>query len=197
MAGADNIYLGRGTVWVAPVGTAFPAVDETPAAAWFQIGTDGSKSYSEDGITLRRNVSVERIRTLGTTMVRKAAITEADFEVEFSVVDMAPDQVLLAMGGDEADVTNVPSAVGVPGTDTIVVPTSPTPVQRAVLVRLDGSPAGPSFLTQVQIQVAIQTGGGEATMSKGNAMMFQHIWTALEPASGEAVEIVYYQEEAG
>jgi hypothetical protein len=191
MAGADNIYVGSGTVWVAPVGTAFPLVSDVPAAAWFRIGTDGDKSYSEDGITVRRTVSVTEIGALGTTLKRKAVISEAGWDVEFSVQDMAPAHVLLALGGLETDVTTVAAASSIPGTDTIVVPTSPVPIRKAVMVRINGSPAGPEFVTQFEIQDAMQAGGGEATLSKNGAMMFQHLWKALEPASGDPVRIVY------
>lgn len=194
MAGADNLYMGIATVYVAPVGTAFPAVDDAEAAfdaAWFRIGTDGAKSYAEDGVTVRRNVTSEDVRTLGTTLIRKTAITEAGFEVEFNVLDMDPAQVMLAWGGDETDVTDVVPGAGVPGTSTIVVPTSPTPVRRAVLVRYPMSPEGVEFNTDVHIQDATQVGGGEATIAKGGAMQWQHLWKVLEPASGNAIEVVY------
>lgn len=192
MAGADSIFLGGATVYLAPVGTDFPITDvaTAPAAEWYKVGTLGDKQYSEDGVTFRRNVSVTDVYGLGGTMILKSAISQAGAEVEFSVFDMDPAQMLVAMGGLETNVTETTAGSGIPGTTEFVVPTSPTPILKAVLVRYPMSSFGPQWVTDIRIQVAMQAGGGEATISKSGAMMFQHIWKALEPASGDAVVVV-------
>lgn len=40
------------TVYFAPVGTAFPAVDALPAVDWVLVGTTGPLNYDEDGVTI-------------------------------------------------------------------------------------------------------------------------------------------------
>ena len=46
------------TLWVAPVGTAFPDVDTAPDGSWTKVGTSGDLNYTEDGVTVTHSQSV-------------------------------------------------------------------------------------------------------------------------------------------
>jgi hypothetical protein len=59
-----------------------------PAGAWITLGVNGNKSYSEDGVTVRHPQSINRIRPAGSTGPIKAARTDEDFEVGFTLWDL-------------------------------------------------------------------------------------------------------------
>lgn len=192
---ADEINLGPAEVYIAPVGEAFPAVNATPAGNWVLIGTQGSRNYTEDGVIVRRPVEHERIGALGTTLTRKVGITSAGFEVEFAVMDMNPEELLAAMGGETTDITDTAAGAGTAGHQSFPVPTDPVPVERAMLVRWNRSPfAATGFKSQIEIKVATQVGQMEGTFSKSQPFAPRHQWIALEPDSGDAV--VFRQQDA-
>lgn len=190
MAAGDEVVVSPANVYAAPEGTAFPATPAVaPAAAWLLIGALGNKNYTEDGVIIRAPKAAEMIRAAGTTLVRKVAITETSFEIEFDVMDMTAAQMLLAFGADPTSLVDTPAAAGVAGFVTFSMPTSPIPIKRAILVRAM-SPYGAEFFQDIQIQAAMQNGNIEGPLTKGAAFAAKHIWTAIEPASGEAVTFV-------
>lgn len=185
----NEIIVGPAEVYIAPVGTAFPAVTaERPAvlaAGWTLIGTAGSRNYSEDGVILRQNRTINPIRVLGSIAPRKQVISEQTFEVEFNVVDLSPEAIALGYGADVADI------VESGGNTSFSIPTSPVPLTFAILVRVEGqSPLVDGGNTQWQIYQAVQGGSGEGTFSKTAAFAQGHLWSAIENSDGEFVDYV-------
>lgn len=88
MEPSSIVIGGPDVVYRAAVGTAFPALGDAPAVGWSLLGENGNKSYSDDGVTVRHPQSVNRIRPAGSTGPIKAARTEEDFEVEFTLWDL-------------------------------------------------------------------------------------------------------------
>lgn len=88
MEPSSIVIGGPEVVYRAPVGTAYPALGAAPGAGWTQLGVNGNKSYGEDGVTVRHPQSVNRIRPAGSTGPIKAARTEEDLEIEFTLWDM-------------------------------------------------------------------------------------------------------------
>lgn len=78
MEPSSIVIGGPEVVYRAPVGTAFPAIGVAPAGEWTQLGVNGNKSYSDEGVTIRHPQSVNRIRPAGSTGPIKAARTEED-----------------------------------------------------------------------------------------------------------------------
>lgn len=179
-----EIVIGPAEVYVAPVGEAFPDIDEAPAGNWLLVGLAGADNYSEDGVIIRRQVSNTLVRPLGSTVPVKAAITETGFEVEFTVMDLSPEAMQLAFGGDEDDITSTVASSGVAGNDVFDIVTDPVPIHKAVLVRCNQSSFGNGFNTQFEVFSAFQTGSAEGTFSKSDPFMQTHIWTAIKTASG-------------
>src|SRR5688572_18762884 len=108
MEPSSIVIGGPEVVYRAPVGTAFPALGAAPGVGWTRLGTNGNKSYSNDGVVVRHPQSVNRIRPAGSTGPIKAARTEEDFEVEFTLWDMTLEMLAAALhqgavtdGGDE------------------------------------------------------------------------------------------------
>ena len=88
MEPSSVVIGGPEVVYRAPVGTAFPALTAAPSGSWTRLGINGNKSYSDEGVTVRHPQSVNRIRPAGSTGPIKAARTEEDFEVEFTLWDL-------------------------------------------------------------------------------------------------------------
>lgn len=190
MPAPNEIIVGPAEVYVAPVGTSFPAVNAAPSAPWMLVGAAGSKNYAESGVILRRPVTVNQIRMLGSTAPRKQVVSETSFEVEFNVADLSPEMMMLGYGG-------LPQDIAVAGAQQkIVLPTSPVPNSFAVLVRVEGqSPLLDGGNCQWEIYNAIQAGNGQGTFTKTAAFEQGHMWNAFEDSNGNFVNFV--AEDAG
>jgi hypothetical protein len=97
MEPASIVIGGPEVVYRAPVGTAFPALTAAPGVAWVQVGVNGNRSYGDDGVTVRHPQSINRIRPAGSTGPIKAARTEEDFEIEFTLWDLTLEAYALAL----------------------------------------------------------------------------------------------------
>lgn len=97
MEPSSIVIGGPEVVYRAPVGTAFPALGVAPAGPWAQLGVNGNKSYSDEGVTIRHSQSVNRIRPAGSTGPIKAARTEEDLEIEFTLWDLTLEQYAAAL----------------------------------------------------------------------------------------------------
>lgn len=143
------------TVWVAPVGTAFPLVSAAPAAAWFKLGTSGDKNYDDDGVTVTHEQSLEVFRGAGSTTPRKTWRTEEDIIFGFTLVDISAAQYAKIL--DQAAVTTTAAAAGVPGTDRFSLTQGVDVSQYALLAR-GKSPANEALVAQYQVPRCYQAG---------------------------------------
>lgn len=196
MTAPFEIIVGPAEVYLAPVGTTFPDVDEAPSGAWDLVGTLGSENYSEAGVLVRFPRTMVDIRVLGSTTPRKHVITETGFEVEFEVIDATAEQLVLGYGVDPDDITDTAAGVGTPGDRAFDLPTSPIPFQRAVLVRVNQSPYMADGKTQFEIPAANQGGNADGGFMKGDPFQIKHIWSAVK-TSGPFVTIRAQDAAAG
>jgi len=173
--------FGPAEFWIAPVGSTFPEIDETPAAPWIKIGVAGSKDVTEDGITVKGAVADARFRGLAGVTIRKMSLVSRDFEVSFKQADLSPEALVAAFGAAAAIDENT-----VAGTNYkhMALPTSPTPYARAGILRCDQSSEGDGFVTQYNIFCANQVGGGDSKFSKTVPFDMQQTWVAVEIAAG-------------
>lgn len=155
------------TVWRAPVGTAFPAIDAAPGAGWTKIGTSGFRNYSDEGVTISHQQTIELVRGLSTGPV-KAFRTEESLAVRFTLWDMLLEQYQVALN-DNA-VTTTAAGAGTAGIKEIQLYRGVTVATMALLVRGDGvSPEGDGFNSQYQIPLCFQNGSPEPVYTKGVA----------------------------
>src|SRR3546814_4738671 len=56
-----EILAGPLTIWLSPVGTAFPLIDAEPGAEWKLMGTRGTRNMSNDGVTVQLNQTVNDV----------------------------------------------------------------------------------------------------------------------------------------
>lgn len=191
MAPPNEIIVGPAEVYVKrnTGGLTFPDVTADRAAilaaGWTLVGTAGSLNYAERGVILRMNRTVNPINVLGSLVPRKQIVSAFTFEVEFNVVDLTPEAMALAYGTDPDDIGSLNGGVG------FAINTDPTPLQFAVLVRVEGqSPEVDGGNAQWQIYNAIQGGNAEGTFSKTEAFGAGHTWNAFQDSNGNFVEYV-------
>jgi hypothetical protein len=160
------------TLWLAPTGTAFPAIDEAPGGSWTKIGTSGDRNYIEDGVTVQHAETVAKFRSAGSTGVRKLFRTEEDLVITVTLADLTLEQYKQALNGN-----TVTDSVGDP--KKIGLSKGMTVTQYALLVR-GPSPYGDDFNLQYEVPVVGQTGSQEVTFRKGEPAALQLEFTAVE-----------------
>ena len=74
-----------------PLGEAFPDVDTTPGSTWTLLGLNGNKNQEEAGVTVEHPQTINLIRTAGGPGPVKAARTEEDLIVTFTLLDLRPE----------------------------------------------------------------------------------------------------------
>lgn len=153
------------TLYVAAVGTAFPAVDAAPGVGWTKVGTSGPLNYDRaEGVTVEHRQSTSPWRSAGDTGSRKNFPTEEDLIVRLKLVDLTPDQYALALNHNA--ITTVAAGVGVAGTKAIGLSRGSQIVSKALLIRGDVSPIGDQLAMQYEIPIAQQIGSPQVALSK-------------------------------
>lgn len=167
------------TLWVAAVGVAFPVIDEEPGASWTKVGTSGDLNYTEDGVTVTHNQSVEMWRALGSTGPRKAFRSEEELHVSLVLADLTLEQYSLALNHNS--VTTEPPDAGVAGYKKVGLSRGAEVPQRALLVRGAGASAyGSGWAAQYEVPVAVQIGEPEVVFTKGEPAGLALEYMALE-----------------
>lgn len=170
-----EIVNGPLSVYWAPVGEAFPAVSAAPVGNWLLIGSSGAHNYSEDGVTVSTEKSVELFRALASPYPRKSFITEADVMVTIQMADLTLAQIRLALN---QNVVTTASPI-----EHIQLDVGLDVNEIALLVR--GTGKSPSFVggnLQYELPRVIEENSQEYSFVKG------------EPAMAEMVFRVIYDE---
>lgn len=153
------------TLYVAPTGTAFPDVDETPVGDWVKVGTSGALNYDRgEGVTIEHRQSTSPWRSSGDTGVRKNFRTEEDLIVRLKLVDITLEQYALALNHNS--VTDTAAGAGTPGSRKIGLSRGSDIVTKALLIRGEVSPYGESFNCQYEIPLAQQIGSPTVSLSR-------------------------------
>ncbi len=196
-----EVIAAPGTVYLAPVGTAFPDVDTTPVAPWVKVGTTGDRNYNEDGIKVRHSETVELWRSAGSTGARKAFRTAEALRVSLVLADLSLEEYAVALNHNT--VTDTPAGAGTPGTKKVGLSRGLDVTQKALLLRINASPEGDDWNMQYEIPVAVQVAEPEVVFIKGpNPAALALEWEALEdPLAATADErfgrLVVQDDDAG
>lgn len=174
------------TIWVAPVGTAFPDPGAEPAAEWKRLGASGDKSYTDDGVTLALSQSIETFTGAGGTLPRKAFRTEEGVVVGVNVADVRMDVLKLALNDNEDT-----EALGVV---TMSLHRGTTVATHALLAR-GVSPEDPTKGAFFQVPLCYVDGEPEIVWNKGEPASVELDFTALEP--DDLTDFLWGYEKAG
>jgi len=181
-----EIVVAPFSVYWAPVGEAFPDVDEAPAGNWTLIGTSGSRNYAEEGVTVVHEQTVELFRGSGATGPVKAARTEEGLMVRLTLWDMKLEQYRLALNSNAVSTTAAGS--GTPGFKEIDLYRGFDVALMALLVRGDVSPEGDGFKTQYEVPLCFPSGSPEVVFSKRAPAGLALEFTALEDPDAVSVD---------
>lgn len=154
------------TLYWAPVGTAFPTLDQDPTSvSWTKIGTSGPLNYDRgEGVTVEHRQSTSPWRSAGDTGVRKNFRTEEDQVVKLKLVDITLEQYAIALNHNT--VTDTPAGVGTPGYRKIGLSRGSDIATRALLVRGDVSAYLETGVSQYEIPLAQEIGNPTVSLSK-------------------------------
>ncbi|QXN67996.1 major tail protein [Microcystis phage Mwe-Yong1] len=166
------------TLYLAPVGTAFPVITAAPSGSWTKVGTSGDRNYSEDGVTVAHSQAFGQARPVGATGPVKAWRTEEDLMVSLTLWDMTLEQYAVALNGN--DVAATAAGVGTAGFKKINLYQGGEVELMSLLVRGDVSPYGASYKSQYEIPVCYQSGSPEPAFSKNGPAGLALQFTALE-----------------
>jgi hypothetical protein len=175
MAAPFEVIAAPLTVWVAPVGTAKPAVNATPAGAWVKLGTSGNKNYSTKGVVVTHNQTIVKWRPAGGTGHRKAWRTEEFISVELELVDLTAEQMAQIL--NSVTVTTAGNAKSIPlqmGAN----------VAQVALLAKGLSPINDTFAAQYFVPIAIQNDSpAPAYAGEGAPAMIAAKFDSLEDSS--------------
>lgn len=128
-----EIIMGPMELFTAPVGTAFPDVDEAPSVTWVKLGTSGKQNYKEDGVTITIAQTLAHFRGLGSTLPIKSIRSEEDITVSVILADLSLEQLRLALNSNA--ITTTAAGSGTPGDKAVELYRGPDVTQMALLAR--------------------------------------------------------------
>jgi len=153
------------TLWLADVGTAFPAINVAPGANWTKIGTNGDRSYEAGGVTVRHSKSYDKVRTAGASGPVKAFLQEEDLMFSLTLLDLTLEQYQLALNGNT--ITTVAPSAGQPGTKKIGLSESVGRTKEYALLARGLSPYNETLAMQFCVPRCFQSGAPEVVFRKG------------------------------
>ena len=173
-----EILIAQFKMYIAPVGEAYPAIEDAPAGNWTLVGEHGASSYDESGVVINHEQSTNAIRTYGATGPRKIVRTSEDLRVTLNLVDLTLEEYTRII--DDVAPTETTAGGGAAGWKEIKTLRGLTPYEVALLIRADQSPYGNSWNTQYQIPRAVQVASTTLTFVKGDAPVLQVEFQAVE-----------------
>lgn len=177
MSAPYEIIAAPLTVYLAPVGTAFPLVNAAPSGSWLKLGTNGNKNYDEPGVTVTHSQTIGTFTPAGGTAPRKAFRTAEAQLVEFSLADLTIEQYAKLL--NDATVT---TTVGPPATKDINLLQGLTVTTFALLAR-GISPIADTLPAQYQVPIVYQDESPKPVFSKGGVAMLACRFAALDDLS--------------
>ena len=164
-------------VYHAPVGEAFPAIEDTPVGNWSQIGSSGDLNYTEDGVIVVPSQTIETFTPVGSTAPVKAFRTQEGMAIRFTVADLTLEEWNLILNSNV--VTDTAAGGGNAGFRDVDLFMGASVTQFAILARGLFSPYGDNWNCQFQIPVMYQSGANEQTFRKGTPVGLGFEFTAL------------------
>jgi hypothetical protein len=174
------------TLWVAPLGTAFPLINAAPAVAWTRLGTNGDRSYENGGITVSHSKTYSKVRTAGASGPVKAFLDEEDLMFRVTLLDLTLEQYANALNGNT--VTTVAPAVGVQGTKRIGLSEDVGVTREYALLARGLSPYNELLSLQYEIPRCFQSGAPEVVFRKGSPAGLALTYEALENLSAATAQ---------
>lgn len=182
MAEPVEIIAAPLELYTAPVGTAFPDIDEAPGAGWEIVGASGKLNISDNGVTVNHEQDFSEFTPAGATTPRKVWRTKEALTISAELADVS--SALYARLLNDATVTTVAAAAGVAGNKSLELFQGDQVETFAVLAR-GISPADPLMFAQYEVPRSYQAAGAKVTFNKGEPAMLSVEFTALSDDDGD------------
>jgi hypothetical protein len=108
-------------LYVAPISTAFPAVDATQSqittGGWTLVGVNGNLDHDQAGATVTHNATYSTFTSVGNTAPTKIWRTNEQLEVSITLADISPASYALAL--NDVAVTTITATTGAAGEQDI------------------------------------------------------------------------------
>lgn len=153
------------TLWVAPIGTAFPTIAAAPGVGWTKVGTNGDRNCENGGVTVTHRKTYDKVRTAGATGSVKAFLSEEDLMFGLTLLDITLEQYQFALNGNT--VTTVAPASGQPGTKKIGLSEDVGRTREYALLARGLSPYNEALAMQYCIPRCYQSGAPAPVFRKG------------------------------
>lgn len=110
MPAPHEVVASSLTVYLAPIGTAFPTTSATPSVSWTKLGTAGANNYNDDGVTIAHTEEVSDFTPVGSTMPLKRFRTAESFMLSLNLVDVSPAMYAKVMNDATVNTVTGPPA---------------------------------------------------------------------------------------
>lgn len=169
------------TIYLAPVGTAFPDVGATPSGSWTLLGTNGSFNYADDGIKVSHEQTIVEFVPVGSTAAVKAFRTAETQKWSLTLVDVSAAHYAKIL--NNATVTTTSNGGGLAGSLNFELYQDYNVNNFACVLRGSDSAAGNNFNTQYQLPKMYQSANPEPVWKKGDPVGLAIEWTALRDST--------------
>ena len=154
------------TVWIAPVGTPFPALGGAPGEAWVLLGANGSRSFSGSGVSLiHQRTFSSPPPPAGQTSSNVSTIETDDLRIRVELLDLTLEQYSLVLGSN--GISMVARMPGVPGTRTVGLSVPGRVAQEFALLARGPSPYLDDHLSQYEVPRCTEVGSPQIVRRKG------------------------------
>lgn len=185
MAECLEIVTGPMELWWAAVGTTMPDVNDDAATGFTKIGTSGDENYTEDGVSVQMDQTIEFFRSLGSAHRICAFRTEQDILVTVTMADLSLAQARLAFNQNAVTTDTTPDI------DILDLDLGLAVQDIALLVRGTGnSPGFAGANMQFELNRVVEIGAHEYNFVKGEPVGVQFEFAALLDDSGNVGRLV-------
>lgn len=161
-----EIIAGPARVWIAPVGTAFPTIATTPAAAWTDLG------YTDGGISVTHNQDIEQLMVDQVTTPVKTIRTSEAITVEFAIAQITLERYALIVNQN-----TVTTVAGPPATKEFQLQKGSVVRTSALLVR-GPSPYG-DWNMQYELPIVYMSEEPQITFTRDAMATLPTAWVVL------------------
>ena len=187
-----EIVSGPVTLYLADAGTAAPEISaDPPSATWDTLGTNGDKNYSEDGVTVTPEQTLEYQMVLGSTGRQKAFRTEESLMVSVNLLDVSAEALAKAM--NDATVATAAAGAGTGGHRSFDLLRGEEVTEFALLAK-GYSPYADNMSAQFWIPKCVVETTGELPYVKGAGAAMEIVFSALDDATSGFGK--YYAQDA-
>ncbi|MEE8466386.1 MAG: hypothetical protein V3S68_07910 [Dehalococcoidia bacterium] len=181
MTAPFEIMVATLKVYTGPVNEARPDLNDAVGGNWTLLGLTGKLDYTEDGVIVTPEETIEEFFALGSTAPQKAFRTQERFTIGVTVADMTAET--LAKVFNDATVNDTAAGSGTAGVRDFDILQGVTVTEFGLLLRGDVGPYIASSKMQWWTPRVYVESVGPIAAVKGEPGMYEVVFAALEHAS--------------